>query len=244
MSFSCQQVFTEPGCFNTTLERKFYRRGGAFIKRSLRRREYRTTQGYQIHFPRLNNERLMNEAASLRYVRANTDIPVPELYCDFEDDGAYYLIMEHVGGVEMSTLSDASKAVVEKELEQHLAKLKTLRWNRIGGPSGIVIPPFRVLVKTEINTWSLQSSDQDEYVFCHNSLSQHDVIVDPVSLKINAIVDWEYAGFYPSRFDWPFYKRSGDWHPSKGEDDTTDLLEFLKSKNVCYSLAVQLWLLF
>lgn len=174
----------------------------------------------------------MNEAESLRYIRHHTNIPVPTVYCDFEDEDAYYLVTEYVEGVSMSQLTEDQKAVVREELQGHLATLQTLKSNRLGGPSGIVIPPYRVLRRTEIDHWHLKPLDHDEYVFCHNDLSQQNVIVDPDTLKINAIIDWEYAGFYPARFEWPFYTRLGPSVAGKDEvDDSLELLDFLKSRS-------------
>ncbi|ROT37666.1 kinase-like protein [Sodiomyces alkalinus F11] len=227
---SVQPQACEEGCFSLTMERKFYCRGNAFVKRSLRPREYRT--GHRgIHVPRLAKESLKNEAESLRYIRRHTNIPVPTVYCDFEDDEAYYLISEYVQGVSMSNLIESQKAVVREELQGHLATLRTLVSNRMGGPSGIVIPPYRVLRRTKVNVWCLRPSDHDEFVFCHNDLSQQNIIVDPDSLKIQAILDWEYAGFYPPAFEWPFYTRLG---PSSAiyeeRDDSLELLDFLKSR--------------
>ncbi|CAJ2502970.1 Uu.00g103640.m01.CDS01 [Anthostomella pinea] len=226
---------TEEGCFAVTFERKYYHRGDAFVKRSLRPREFRT--GYRgLHVPRLRNESLRNEAASLRFIRQHTKIPVPTLYCDFEDDDAYYLIMEYIQGVSMSDLSEDQKSIVREELQNHLATLRTLKSNQLGGPTGIVIPPHRILrlvdaERAEKNTWCLQPSIHEEYVFCHNDLSQHNIIVDPTTLKINAIIDWEYAGFYPSRFEYPFYHRAGPSSAINDEvDDSIDLLQFLRSK--------------
>lgn len=173
----------------------------------------------------------MNEAASLRYFRQHTNIPVPTVYCDFEDDDAYYIITSYVEGASMSSLPEQQKAVVQKELEIHLTTLRTLTSNRLGGPSGILIPPYRVLRRTEKDQWNLQPSDQEEYVFCHNDLSQQNVIVDSETLQIKAIIDWEYAGFFPSRFEWPFYTRLGPSIAKEGEvDDSLELLGFLESK--------------
>jgi aminoglycoside phosphotransferase (APT) family kinase protein len=223
----------EEGCFAMTFERKYYHRGSSFIKRSLRPKEYRT--GFRgLYVPRLSKERLMNEAESLRYIRQHTDIPVPTVYSDFEDDEAYYLVVEYAEGVNMVDLSDEQKAVVREELEGHLATLRMLRSNRMGGPSEIVIPPYRVMRLTKTDAWDFQPSDSEEYVFCHNDLSQHNILVDPDTLKITSIVDWEYAGFYPARFEMPFYTRVG---PSvaledKGEvDDSAELLAYLESMN-------------
>lgn len=229
---SADEEVREDGCFAATFERKYYSRGGAFIKRSLRPKEFRT--GHRgLHIPRLRKERLLNEAESLQYIRRYTTIPVPTVYCDFEDDDAYYLITEYIEGVNMASLSEDQKAIVHKELQGYLEELKSLKSSRAGGPSGIVIPPYRVLRLTETDHWYLRPSDQEDYVFCHNDLSQHNIIVDPNTLKINAIIDWEYAGFYPPYFEWPFYNRVGPSCAIKGEhDDSLSLLDFLKSHTV------------
>ncbi|XWW93050.1 hypothetical protein V2A60_000978 [Cordyceps javanica] len=131
----------------------------------------------------------------------------------------------------MADLSEEQKPIVFEELERHRAKLRTLRSSRLGGPSGIVIPPYRVLKLAETTRWNLQPSATDDYVFCHNDLSQPNVIVDPKSLKIKAIIDWEYAGFFPPCFDYPFYHRLGPSTAINGEtDDSFALLQFLRSQ--------------
>lgn len=56
----------------------------------------------------------MNEAESLRFIRSHTDVPVPTVYCDFQDDEAYYLITEYVEGVGMSELAEDQKATVRE----------------------------------------------------------------------------------------------------------------------------------
>ncbi|KAF4974680.1 hypothetical protein FZEAL_8438 [Fusarium zealandicum] len=222
----------DPGCFATTFERKYYRRDNAFIKRTLRHKEFRV--GFRgLYVPRLIKERLMNEAACLRFIRSKTDIPVPRVYCDFEDDEAYYLITEYIDCINMSDLSIEDKAIVGEELQRHLAKLATLKSSHLGGPSGIVIPAHRVLQRTETDHWPLRPSEHDEYVFCHDDLSLYNIIFDPHTFKINAIVDWEYAGFYPSRFEWPFYTRLGPSSAIEGEnDDSHELISFLNSQAV------------
>jgi aminoglycoside phosphotransferase (APT) family kinase protein len=220
----------DEGCIATTFERKYYHREQVFIKRSLRPREFRT--GYRgLHIPPFGIERLKNEAESLQFIRRHTDIPVPTLYCHFLDDGAYYLITEFVEGTSMADLPAEQKAIVCEELEKHREKLRTLKSNRIGGPSGIIIPPYRVLKHAETECWKLEPSSKSEYVFCHNDLSQQNVIVDRESLKIKAIIDWEYAGFFPPQFDYPFYERLGPSSAINGEtDDSLALLDYLRSR--------------
>ncbi|KAJ3494240.1 hypothetical protein NLG97_g4211 [Lecanicillium saksenae] len=95
----------------------------------------------------------------------------------------------------------------------------------------LVIPPYRVLRLAENEEWDLRHAPGDDYVFCHNDMSQHNVIVDPDTLKVKAIIDWEYAGFFPAYFDYPFYLRPGPSVALGGEfDDSQLLLEFLRSQ--------------
>jgi aminoglycoside phosphotransferase (APT) family kinase protein len=109
-----------------------------------------------------------------------------------------------------------------------------LKSQRVGGPPGLVTPPYRVTLKSPREEWELKESDSNEYVFCHNDLSQPNIIANPITLQIRAILDWEYAEFYPESFDFPFFKRLGPSVALDGEnDDTEKLLEFISSRLVC-----------
>lgn len=220
----------DDGCIATTFERKYYQLPGVFIKRSLRPREFKT--GYHgLHVPPLGVERLKNEASCLEFIQAHTDIPVPRVLAHFMDDGAYYVITEHVDGPRMSELQEDQKIVVKAELERHLETLRSLKSDTLGGPAGIVVPPYRVLEHCKTTRWKLKPADAKEYIFCHNDLSQQNVIVDEESLRIKAIIDWEYAGFFPSQFEMPFYNRLGPSAAIDGEkDDSLELLDYLQSR--------------
>lgn len=114
----------------------------------------------------------MNEAACLKFVREHTDIPVPRLACHFEDNESYYLYTKYIEGRKMTDLSEKDKETVSRELQAHNAKLRELKSTRLGGPSGIVIPPCRVLEQADRDEkWDLQPSTDEEYVFaitiCH-----------------------------------------------------------------------------
>jgi aminoglycoside phosphotransferase (APT) family kinase protein len=223
----------EATCFAITPERKYFHAGNSFIKRSLRSSEWQTTWAGTVHVPRMNNEKLLNEGAALDYIRRNTNIPVPTLHACFEDDKAVVLVTEYIEGVGMNELDEKQKKIVTAELEHHLTTLRTLRSSRLGGPTGIVIPPYRVTDASEKDDWTLKPSTTEEYVFCHNDLSQHNVIVDPETLKIAAIVDWEYAGFWPEWFEMRLFERVGPSVALDGEDDdTARLMEFLGGHSV------------
>jgi len=226
------EILGEGNCLWRTWERAYYRCGSLFMKRSLRPQEFKVGER-GVHVPRAGKKKLMNEAASLRFIAEKTDIPVPALCDEFEDSGAYCLVTRYVEGVKMTDLTPEQKNIVMEEIEVHLASLQRLKSATIGGPSGLVIPPHRATTKTKNDTWILRSSTVDEYVFCHNDLSQQNIIVDPATLKIAAIIDWEFAGFYPAYFEMPFYKRI-DGAPGSAAirdevDDTAQIIEFLES---------------
>ena len=224
----------EVNCLAVSADRKYYRDGQTFVKRSLRPTEWQLSplKGI-VHVPRQGRERILNEAAAMRYIADNTNIPIPKLHCAFEDDGAVYLIMEYVEGSTMDELGVEQRTIVQQELDGHIKTLHALKSRKVGGPSGLVVPPYRVTRNSPRETWQLKESGVDEYVFCHNDLSQQNIIVDPVTLQIRAIIDWEYAGFYPEYFDLPFFKRLGQSVALDAElDDSEKLLSFLNSNLV------------
>lgn len=211
-----------------TAERAYYHQGKFFIKRALRPSEYKTSLNGTKIVPRINKERLQNEAAAMRFIRQRTNIPVPNFV-----DECFMLIMEHVDGVPMSRLPEDQKSIVITEVEQHLATLRAIKSDTLGGLSGVVVPPYRAMAISERDDWPRQVVKHRDYVFCHNDLSQHNVVVDPDTLKIRAILDWEYAGFFPEYFEGPFYKRPGPSIAFNGErDDAAELLQFLNSLQV------------
>lgn len=129
----------EENCITVTTERKFYKDGQTWVKRSLRPDEWQVNP-YSGSFvvPRMGKERVLNEAASIRFIAAKTDIPVPKLHCCFEDNDAVYLVMEYIDGVGMNELPDEKRKVVEAEVAVHLQTLRNLRHHNWGGPSGLV----------------------------------------------------------------------------------------------------------
>lgn len=85
---------------------------GRVLKRSLRPDEYQLFSDGAPCIPLLVVERLKNEAACMKFVGENTDIPVPKLLDAYEKDGSYYLWMEFIDGVEMSDLTKEQQALV------------------------------------------------------------------------------------------------------------------------------------
>ena len=190
----------------TTHERHYQFHDHYFLKRSLAPSEYKPDFRGRLHIPVDNAKRLANEAASLVFIRQNTDIPVPRVIqaCEFSD-GSYRLCTEIVPGVPLKEIPISEQHAVIEQIERHRKTLHGLRFSRVGGPSGTVcLPPIAKMLQHD-EAWITKQSPTKEYVFCHNDLSQSNVIVDPATLKINAIIDWEFAGFFPKCFDVPFY---------------------------------------
>lgn len=128
----------EKECASITTERKYFRLGNSFVKRSLRPAEwqYNHMNGTLI-IPRFGNERILNEAAALKFIAETTDIPVPKVYGCFEDDQAVYLVTEIIQGVQMATLNEAQRKVVELELDGYVQTLRSIKSDTWGGPSCI-----------------------------------------------------------------------------------------------------------
>lgn len=78
--------------------------------------------------------------------------------------------------------------------------------------------------------WKMKPRETQDLVFCHNDLSANNVIVNPDTLKIAAIIDWEYAGFYPPEFESEFFRRPGPSVALAGEVDDTESLMDIMSK--------------
>jgi hypothetical protein len=144
----------EEHCVAVSPERKYYRIGDTWIKRSLRPAEWQKHNGY-LYVPLLNMERVLNEGAYLKFLAEKTEILLLKLFACFEDDGAAYLITEYVAGVGMNDLDVEGQNVVAEELQRQLETLKGLTSDTWGGPGGAVsksavgakysevLPPYR-----------------------------------------------------------------------------------------------------
>lgn len=93
--------------------------------------------------------------------------------------------------------------------------------------------PYRIMRHSDGKPLRMKPRETADLVFCHNDLSTHNVIVDPKTLKINAIIDWEYSGFFPPEFEAPFYRWIGASVALKGEsNDEQALMEILEKEKL------------
>ena len=113
---------------------------------------------------------------------------------------------ELVPGVSLSDITPTHLPKVIEQIKKYLESLLSLRSGRIAGPTGIVCPPPVAKQPQRDETGIKRLSPTKEYVLCHIDLSQSNTIVDPDTLEVNGIIDWEFAGFFPDFFDPPFYR--------------------------------------
>ncbi|KAI0165305.1 hypothetical protein GGR52DRAFT_581940 [Hypoxylon sp. FL1284] len=112
-----------------------------------------------------------------------------------------------IPGVLMNRLPAKDQAIVMQKVESHLRTTqyfpKDTKWQTIIAPRA-------------------------DLVFCHCDLSQSNIIVDPETLKIKGIIDWEYGGYWPAFFESPYFR---DPRPSdaqfRNQQENHALIEFL-----------------
>lgn len=195
----------------TTLDRHYSYDCDTFTKRELFPHELPTNMKGEIVRLPWSAVRLENEYAALEYIAANTDIPVPEVLSFEEIDGFFQLVVERVSGIPITDMTE-NKAEASENAKNFittlvLPQLAGLKSNRMGSLNGVVIPPSRISGKDRRPWWPPRISSVQEFVFCHNDLAQHNIMIDPDTLEVAAIIDWEYSGFYPPEFEAPLWTK-------------------------------------
>ncbi|KAL9614424.1 MAG: hypothetical protein Q9167_001095 [Letrouitia subvulpina] len=230
--------------FAYTAYRKYFisESTGMFMKRTLRQSELQRNIKGEIIAPGRVFERSRNEAAALKFLKKHSTVPVPKVYREFELDGAHCIIMEYIKGDLLANVEESSKLAVIEKLQDHIKAMHSISASQVGGisPPGLVCLPYRISRVGQVNENELKPFESDELVFCHNDLSQHNILVDPETHGIQGIIDFEYSGFYPSFFEGHFYRRVGPSIALNGEDDDIDrLIGFINLHKVgilkCYA---------
>jgi len=95
-------------------------------------------------------------------------------------------------GVSLLRIPEDKKATVIKELKGYIAQLHTIKSKVMGGFLGdMIVPPCVAIPHDQV--LKLREATTPEFVLCDNDLGQHNIMVDETTLKITAILDWEYA---------------------------------------------------
>lgn len=214
-----------------TAERDYTVTRTRFIKRELKPSEYHKRQfgNFGTIVPQRVRERLENEKDAYRFVAEYTKIPVPKVLDFLEEDGICTLIVERVEGNIMEIVLDELDGEDRKRLihnvtafveQSVLPQLRKFTSNRLGGVSGLVIPPNRVTFRDQRPEWRSRTFSENQFTFCHNDLARHNIMVNPKTLEVTAIIDWESSGFYPAEFEADMWLRSyRDYVPDEASTD-------------------------
>jgi hypothetical protein len=181
-------------------------------------------------------EQLLNEALAIAYVKRHTSIPVPNVITTFEDQGCFYLVEEFFRGSIIAAEAPKKKhGFIRIQLEGFVAQLEQLKSKRIESfvPDTIFFPARMESNRRLLGNARYVEDENKPYHLCHGDLSWANVLVDPKTFKVLAVIDWEFAGFYPHGFEGEYWKRLGRCAAEEGEVDDTD-----KLVAVLYSLRI------
>ena len=173
-----------------------------------------------------NHERITNEVNALKLVSQHTTIPIPRLLDHgINADGTRYLVTELITGITLDSLHGSGCRVtigqkhtdaISCEICIHKAysnatsfiqntvipQLSTLKSNK-RGINGFVMPPVWLPIDTQEpwksrkGPWKTLPLETAEYIFQHGDLAAHNILIDEGTLEVKALIDWEYAGYFP-----------------------------------------------
>lgn len=171
-----------------------------------------------------------HEAQTLRFIAAKTTIPVPKVHDILYEDGKVVaIVMDYVPGKRLDeaweTLDSHQKLSIANELHSYMNQLRELKGSYIGAIdrgqaiighiASIEGGPFDS--EQQFNEFILGDivksapdllrhyakyalMDNHEIVFTHSDFSPRNILVD--GGRVTAILDWEYAGWYPEHWEY------------------------------------------
>ncbi|KAL8690614.1 MAG: hypothetical protein Q9218_003979 [Villophora microphyllina] len=181
-----------------------------------------------------SRQRIENERNATMFISKNTSIPVPRLLEWTDEDGVGCLTFEALKGETLRTLywdlSPEDQQRVGDNLNAFLnnvllPELRQLRSKTMGQLGGVVFPTVRVTYYDKRPEWQPRTSSTDRYVYCHNDLDLHNFMIDKETLEVEAVIDWEYSGFFPPEFEFPFWAEGKE--ASVGEDHCRKMIALL-----------------
>ncbi|KAK5762374.1 hypothetical protein LTS12_007533 [Elasticomyces elasticus] len=184
---------------------------GLFIKRELRSAEImHDNWGEPMLAPKNSKPRLQNEFLMLKYLQKHTNIPVPNPISYTEEEGGIGVLT--VAKLPSTTCSLSQYKETDRDLVLQKADLglstkilPALRKHtscRLGGMNvdELLLLPLRVAINTG-REW------------------ERNIFIDRSTHAIAAIIDWEYAGYYPPDLEEELWRHDPDdhWHTDMPE---------------------------
>lgn len=178
-----------------------------FTKRQLYPYEWELNLYGKIIADPFDRARLVNERKALTFIAQNTKIPVPRVL-DWTDEGGFgCLTVEAIQGERADDVHDALTDAKDKERLRHSIQtfvaetvqpeLNRLRSKTLGQLDGGLFVHPRISFYDDRPYWRPKSYTTEKFVYCHNDLGMQNFLVDPESLEVRALIDWEYSGFFP-----------------------------------------------
>ncbi|KAL8900830.1 MAG: hypothetical protein Q9192_000867 [Flavoplaca navasiana] len=222
----------------TVVDRHYEVRASTFTKRQLRPQETTLNRFGQVSEYAFNKERLENERDALILISQTTTIPVPRYFgWSVDDDGVASLVVEKLegrmldwlldDGMDDVKLTDEEKLILRRNVDAfiqntvlpQLGNLRSKTMGQLGGvlfaPPGISQAPARFTKAPP----APRPATTERYVYCHNDLAQHNIVIKPDSLEVLCLIDWEFSGFFPPGFEVPFWRYQrveGEWTHENG----------------------------
>ncbi|KKZ63777.1 hypothetical protein EMCG_01881 [[Emmonsia] crescens] len=150
---------------------------------------------------RLDEHRVLKKARNvlepdiMKFITANTTIPVPKTYeTKFdEEQKTFYIIMDYMHGKPLDkawvNLTQDQRASTCRQIAGYLKELRQLTGKQIEGVNG-----------TPVRTPSNNPGHHHAIHFAHGDLSPRNILVDEGG-HITAVLDWEWAGWFPEYWD-------------------------------------------
>ncbi|TFK52062.1 kinase-like protein [Heliocybe sulcata] len=187
------------------------------------------------------------ECATMRFVAANTSIPVPRVRFQFRWDDRTYIVMDRVRGRPLADiwreLPEAAKEIVVVRLAEYMKQLRSIPpppgtsiCSVLGGPVYCwrlnqwepLTGPFRDEEHMNLQLRTLQPVDSCAEVVKTAHAKTHPLVFthnDFVTRNIMAqedgtitgIIDWECAGWFPAHWEYCKTMNWGNWHPQNRE---------------------------
>jgi aminoglycoside phosphotransferase len=166
-------------------------------------------------------------------VASHTTIPVPKVISFGEyENGLAYLEVERLSGIVLEKIKsrcrmeegerhvreglcrecgviaeENAKQFINETVLPQLAKLRS----QTMGLNGFVLPPPWILEHDDRLHWEPKTATSASYTFCHGDLAAHNIMIEPRSLRVVGLFDWEYAGYFPPEFQVWFVDRESYW---------------------------------